>query len=98
QAAGISARGATSLAAASSIGDTNIKVAGQSTTSSAATAVGATNIKFASATNILANTQLTIGTGASAETVTITNVGTTGANGTGLTVTPSLTIAHPSGS
>jgi PKD domain len=98
QTAGGNPRGATSLAAASAIGDTNIKVVGQSTTSSAATAVGATNIKFASATNILANTQLTIGTGASAETVTITNVGTTGSGGTGLTVTPALAIAHASGS
>ena len=69
QTAGTAARGATTLAAASAAGDTNVKVTGQSTTSSAATAVGATNIKFASATNILANTQLTIGTGASAETV-----------------------------
>jgi hypothetical protein len=98
QAAGSAPRGATTLAAASSAGDTNVKVTGQSTTSSAATAVGATNIKFASATNILANTQLTIGTGASAETVTITNVGSTGSGGGGLTVTPALTIAHSSGS
>jgi hypothetical protein len=98
QTAGTSARGATTLAAASAPGDTNIKVTGQATTSSAATAIGATNIKFASTTNILANTQLIVGTGASAETVTITAVGTTGAGGTGLTVTPALAIAHPSAS
>jgi hypothetical protein len=98
QTAGTGLRGGTSLAAASAIGDTNIKVVGQSTTSSAATLAGATNIKFASATNILANTQLTIGTGATAETVTITNVGTTGSAGTGLTVTPALSQAHASGS
>ena len=95
QTAGVGARGATTLAAASASGDTNIKVTGQSTTSSAATAVGATNIKFASATNILPNTQLIVGTGASAETVTITVVGGTGTQGSGLTVTPALAIAHP---
>jgi alpha-galactosidase len=64
------------------------------TTLSSSTAVGATNIKVASVTNLNVGDTLAIGTGANAETVTVTAVGTAGRTGTGVTVTPALTLAH----
>ena len=41
--------------------------------------------------------QITVGTGAAAETTTVTAIGTAGATGTGITVTPALQTAHASG-
>ena len=41
--------------------------------------------------------QITVGTGAAAEQATVTEIGTAGASGTGITVTPALQTAHASG-
>jgi len=59
--------------------------------------VGATNIKVASVTNLTVTDILRIDTGANLETVTVTSVGTSGATGTGVDVTPALSLAHASG-
>ena len=67
------------------------------TTLSAAQAVGATNLKVASVTVFGVGDQITVGTGAAAETATVTAVGTSGAAGSGLTIAPALTQAHASG-
>jgi hypothetical protein len=40
---------------------------------------------------------MTIDTGASQQTVTLMSVGTSGAGGTGVAITPFLNAAHPSG-
>ncbi len=70
-----------------------------STTSlSAASAVGATNIKVASVTGLIAGQQITVDSGgANPENATILTVGTSGAGGTGLTLTAALAFAHASG-
>ncbi len=62
------------------------------TTLSAAQAAGATNIKVASAGVFDAGDQITVG----GEAALVTAVGTAGAAGTGVTVTPALTAAHAS--
>jgi hypothetical protein len=67
------------------------------TTLSAAANAGDTNIKVGSVTGMTAGNTLTVDTGASAETVTITTVGTAGATGTGVTITPALASAHAAG-
>jgi hypothetical protein len=67
------------------------------TTLSAAANAGDTNIKVGSVTGMVAGNTLTVDTGASAETVTITTVGTAGASGTGITFTPALASAHALG-
>ena len=67
------------------------------TTLSAAQAAGATNLKVASVSVFDVGDQITVGTGAAAETTTVTEIGTAGATGTGLTVTPALQTAHASG-
>jgi len=67
------------------------------TTLSAPANAGDTNIKVASVTGMVVGNTLTIDTGANAQTVTITVVGTAGATGTGVTFTPALTAAHASG-
>jgi hypothetical protein len=67
------------------------------TTLSAAQAAGATNLRVASVSVFDVGDQITVGTGAAAETATVTAIGTAGANGTGITVSPALTIAHASG-
>jgi hypothetical protein len=72
----------TTLAAASAVGDTNIKV----------TAVTGTNVNFAPGGKV------DIGTGASRETATVLAVGTPGATGTGVDLTAPLTLAHASAS
>jgi hypothetical protein len=73
-------------------------VASTTTTLSAAAAVGATNVKVASVTGLTVGNTITIdSTGANPETVTMTNVGTQGAAGTGVTFTPALAFAHASG-
>jgi beta-glucosidase-like glycosyl hydrolase/enterochelin esterase-like enzyme len=61
------------------------------------TLVGATNIKVASVTNLTVTDVLLIDTGANLETVAITSVGTSGATGTGVDITPTLSLAHASG-
>jgi hypothetical protein len=73
-------------------------VASTTTTLSAAAAAGATNVKLASVTGLVAGNTITIdSTGANPETVTMTTVGTSGAAGTGVTLTPALAFAHASG-
>jgi hypothetical protein len=67
------------------------------TTLSAASVAGATNLKVASNAVFDAGDQINVGTGTAIETVTVTSIGTTGATGTGITVTPALTQAHASG-
>ena len=67
------------------------------TTLAAAANAGDTNIKVSSVTGMAAGNTLTVDTGASAETVTITTVGTSGAGGTGVTFTPALASAHAQG-
>ncbi|MDA0163273.1 hypothetical protein OM076_23565 [Solirubrobacter ginsenosidimutans] len=71
---------ATTLAAASAVGDTTIKVAG----------VSGANINFAPGRKI------NIGTGAALETATVESVGTAGAGGTGVTLTGPLALVHTS--
>ena len=73
---------ATTLAAASVVGDTTIKVAG----------VTGANINFAPGRKV------NIGTGAALETATVESVGTAGAGGTGVTLTAPLAIVHASAS
>ena len=75
------------------------------TTLSAAQAVGATNIKVGAVNVFDVGDQITVGTGAAAETATVTAVGTTGATGTGVTRhagaharrTPAASRSRPSG-
>src|SRR4051794_6028595 len=67
------------------------------TTLSAAQAVGATNLKVNTAGAFDPGDQIAVGTGTAQEVVTVTSVGTAGATGTGITVTPALTQAHASG-
>ena len=55
------------------------------TTLSAAQAVDATNLKVASVSVFDVGDQITVGTGAAAETTTVTAIGTAGATGTGIT-------------
>ncbi len=70
------------------------------TTLSAAVAAGATNIKVASVANFVAGDKITIDQAANGfgkgdpEIRTITAVGTTGANGTGITLDAPLSRAH----
>jgi hypothetical protein len=73
---------ATTLSAATSAGDSVIKVA----------AVTGANMNFAPGRKI------NIGTGASLETATVQTVGTAGASGTGVTLTAPLTVAHANAS
>jgi photosystem II stability/assembly factor-like uncharacterized protein len=68
-----------------------------STTLSAAATAGSTNIKVASVSGFSVGKTMVVDTGVSAETVTITTVGTAGASGTGVTFTPALAFAHASG-
>ncbi len=63
------------------------------TTLSAASAAGATNLKVASVAVFDAGDQITVG----GEPTTVTAIGTAGATGTGITVTPALAAAHASG-
>jgi hypothetical protein len=64
---------------------------------SAAAAVGATNIKVSSTTGVSVGDKIRLdiaSTGHGIETVTVATVGTTGAGGTGLTLTAPLQFAH----
>ncbi|MDA0168218.1 alpha-L-rhamnosidase N-terminal domain-containing protein [Solirubrobacter taibaiensis] len=67
------------------------------TTLSAAQAVDATNLRVASVSVFDVGDQITVGTGTAAETTTVTAIGTAGATGTGVTVSPALKVAHASG-
>ncbi|MDA0180182.1 alpha-L-rhamnosidase N-terminal domain-containing protein [Solirubrobacter phytolaccae] len=67
------------------------------TTLSAAQAVDATNLKVASVSVFDVGDQITVGTGAAAETATVTKIGTAGATGTGIDVSAPLKTAHASG-
>lgn len=68
------------------------------TTLSAAANAGDTNIKVGSVTGMTAGGTLTVDpTGSNPETVTITTVGTAGAAGTGITISPALAFAHSQG-
>jgi sRNA-binding protein len=64
---------------------------------SAAAAIGATNIKVSSVTNMFIGQALNVDLGANLEVVTITAVGSTGSNGSGISFTPALTKAHSQG-
>jgi len=68
------------------------------TTLAAAANAGDTNIKVTSVTGMVAGNTLTVDQGGAAETVTISTVGTAGAGGTGVTITPALAAAHAQGS
>jgi hypothetical protein len=73
-------------------------VSSTTTTLSAAAAAGATNVKVASVTGLVIGNTITIdSTGANPETVTMSNVGTSGSGGTGVTFSPALGFAHASG-
>jgi hypothetical protein len=67
------------------------------TTTAAASAVGDTNVKVASVTNLVAGQPFFIDVGQSLETGAIASVGTSGATGTGVTLTAPLKLAHASG-
>jgi hypothetical protein len=67
------------------------------TTLAAASAAGATNVKVGSAASLAAGDQLTIGRPGYTQTVTIATVGTSGANGTGVTFSPALSRSHYAG-
>jgi len=67
------------------------------TTLSAAAAAGANNIKVGSITGLVVGNPITVDVGATAETHTIINVGTSGAGGTGVTLNSPLLSAHSSG-
>jgi hypothetical protein len=64
-----------------------------STTLSAAQAAGATNLKVGAVNVFDLGDQISVG----GETTTVTAIGTAGAAGTGITVTPALQTAHASG-
>ena len=70
---------------------------GGSTTLSAPANPGDTNVKVASVTGFVAGQQITIDIGTIAETRTIASVGTSGAGGTGVTLTSAISTYHQSG-
>jgi hypothetical protein len=67
------------------------------TTSAAATDAGATTIKANGITGFIVGAPVTIDTGANAESVHLSLVGTAGAAGTGLSLTAPLTKPHAAG-
>src|SRR4051812_14113207 len=92
------------------IGGTSLQIGSESgnlgfmTTSAASTAAGANTIPVAAVSTgsprtngFVAGQPLMIGTGQTLETTVVTAVGTAGATGTGLTVSPALKFAHASG-
>jgi hypothetical protein len=74
----------------------NVPAAGMTTTA-AASAVGDTNVKVAAVTNLVAGQPFFIDTGQNLEIGQIATVGTSGATGTGVTLTAPLKLAHASG-
>ena len=84
--------GATEIATVASVG----KAATQ-TTLAASSIPGATNIKLTALANVSAGDTLTIGTGHRLERTVVAAVGTAGPQGTGVTLTAPLKVAHASG-
>jgi non-reducing end alpha-L-arabinofuranosidase len=80
------------LAAVTAVG----KAATQ-TTLSADSVAGATNIKVAADSNMTAGDLLTVGTGSGKEVVSVANVGTSGASGTGIDLAAPLRFHHAAG-
>ena len=89
--------GATALANVVLENNTSVAFAAGPTTLSAAAAVGATNIKVASVSGFGVGMSITIDAGSNAESAVVATVGTSGASGTGLTLTAPLVNAHASG-
>ena len=71
-----------------------VGTAATQTTLAAAVSAGGTNIKLAIDSNITAGDTLTVGTGARRELVKVVNVGTAGANGTGVDLASPLKFDH----
>lgn len=67
------------------------------TTLAAAAAQGATNLKYTTIGTLIVDDWIQLGTGSTAEKTQITAVGTSGAGGTGLTVSPALASAWANG-
>ncbi|HEX5193166.1 MAG TPA: hypothetical protein VFW09_10210 [Solirubrobacteraceae bacterium] len=67
------------------------------TSLSTATDASATNIKLGSVAGFAAGDRITVGQPGYAETVTVKTVGTAGADGTGVTVSPALSRPHDAG-
>lgn len=88
---GTAAGPATTLAAPASAGDTNIKV------SSVGSACLAGSSCAGGTTSFVVGQPLLIDSGASQEVVRVTSVGTSGADGTGVTFTPALSADHAAG-
>jgi hypothetical protein len=74
-----------------------VTVSGGPTSLAVASSAGDTNIKVASVSGLTAGKVITIDTGGNAETATIMTQGTSGALGTGLTLTAPLANAHALG-
>ena len=70
---------------------------GGATSLAAASSASATNIKVTAVTGFAAGDEIVIGDHPTAEIRFISTVGTAGAGGTGITVSPALTLAHGSG-
>ena len=86
----------TSLAGSTTIAAATSTLAMGKGRTSASAAIGATNIKVNSVTNVLVGDTLNIDTGSNLETVTVTEVGTTGSTGTGISFMPALARSHSS--
>jgi hypothetical protein len=67
------------------------------TTTAAATVAGDTTVKVAAVTNLAAGQPVFVGTGTDIEYRQIQSVGTAGPDGTGVTLTAPLALAHPGG-
>ena len=93
---------ATTLAAASNAGDTNIKVTSTDlflvTALAAGCSAGDTNIKVQSTDGLVAGQTINVDVASGTESAVIQSVGTAGAGGTGVTLTTPLLNAHESGS
>lgn len=85
------------IACTSSTACAAVGASGGSTTLAAAATATATNIKVASVTGFTVGESIAIDTGPNLETVAITSIGTSGSGGTGINVSPALTLAHASG-
>jgi hypothetical protein len=73
---------------------TNVGKQASSTALSANASAGASNVKVRSVNGFAVGDKLTIGTPVNQQTVTITNVGAAGPEGTGISFTPALEQAH----
>ncbi len=69
----------------------------KTTTLSRAAGAGATNVRVASVAPFYVSSPITVGSGGSSETRTVTSVGTASSTGTGITFTPALARSHASG-